>query len=102
MPNININYFGGIVKVLEDPIPKLVASNMTRTDCRVQLSQVRTNQIARLVFWGNLARDVVDYYKSNDYLLVEGYIKLSKHLNLTQVEITVSKVYPLLLNYNPS
>lgn len=97
-----INYFNGIVKILEDPNPKRLTNDLIRTNCRVQLSQLRTNQIANLVFWGSFARDVVDYYKSTDYVLIEGFIGLPKKLNLKQIEITVLKVYPILLNYNSS
>ena len=58
---------------------------------------------------GNLGRDVKDYYKVNDYILIEGYLSLRQtnkpYLNTTsqtpkRVEVTVLKVYPFLLTYD--
>jgi single-stranded DNA-binding protein len=57
--------------------------------------------------WGNLARDVATYYKINDYILIEGYLSRDKRgSNLIaqpskQIEITVLKLYPFLLSYDP-
>jgi hypothetical protein len=57
---------------------------------------------------GNLARDVATYYKIND-LFFEGYLSLrdKRGSNLIaqpskQIEITVLKLYPFLLSYDPS
>jgi hypothetical protein len=97
-----INYFGGIVKILENPNQKLSDNNISRTEFRAQLPQIRNTKVIHLVFWGNLANDVANYYKINDYIIIEGYLALPEQFNLKRVEITVSKVYPFLLNSNHS
>jgi hypothetical protein len=104
------NYIGGIVKILEVPKQKFLNNTTPVTEFRVQLPQVRNTTIVHLIFWGNLARDVTNYYKINDYILIEGYLSLrdkrSSKLIATkpskQIEITVLKLYPFLLSYDPS
>jgi len=96
------NYIGCIVKILETPKQKIVTNKIVTTEFRVQLPQIRnqTTTIAKLTFWGNLARDVVEYYKVNDYIIIEGYLSLSKKKKSKKVEITVLKVYPFFLTSN--
>jgi single-stranded DNA-binding protein len=103
------NYIGGIVKILEVPKQKFLNNTTAVTEFRVQLPQVRNTTIVHLIFWGNLARDVATYYKINDYILIEGYLSLrdKRSSNIIaqpskQIEITVLKLYPFLLSYDPS
>jgi single-stranded DNA-binding protein len=101
------NYFSGIVKVLENPTQTFFSDKISVTKFRVEIPQIRKNKIITLVFWGNLAREVQNYYQINDYILIEGYLSIrnKKNLNLItknskQVTITVLKVYPFLLKSN--
>jgi single-stranded DNA-binding protein len=103
------NYIGGIVKILEVPKQKFLNNTIAVTEFRVQLPQVRNTTIVHLIFWGNLARDVATYYKINDYILIEGYLSLRNKPSSSlitqpskQIEITVLKLYPFLLSYDPS
>ena len=98
------NYIGGIVKILETP-KQNINSNVINVRFRAQLSQVRNTHIVVIVFWGNLARDVSNYYKINDYILIEGYLSLQNKTSsdsllrsLKNVKITVRKIYPLKLS----
>jgi hypothetical protein len=95
----NINYFSGIVKVLETPIQTFFNNKMPVTTFRVEIPQTRNNRIISLVFWGNLAREVKNYYQINDYILIEGYTSI-RNKNSKKVTITVLKVYPFLLKAN--
>jgi single-stranded DNA-binding protein len=98
------NIVGGIVKILEIPKQEIYKTNIPVTKFRVQFPQFRNTSIVHLTFWGRLANDVAQYYKINDYILIEGYISIRKNripgrsLTSKKVEITVLKVYPLLLN----
>ena len=99
------NLVGGIVKILETPKQMNFNPNIQVTKFRVQFPQVRQTSLVHLTFWGNLAIDTANYYKVNDYILIEGYISVRdrKQLNNViskskKVEITVLKIYPLLLN----
>jgi hypothetical protein len=96
------NYFVCIVKILETPRKKSAQNNTVMTQFRVQLPQFRNQikQIAKLKFWGNLGRDVLDYYKVNDYIIIEGYLSIAKKKKSKKIEITVLKVYPFLLTSN--
>jgi len=103
------NYIGGIVKILESPNQTIFNDTTTITKFRAQLPQFKNNTIVNLTFWGNLANDVANYYKINDYIIIEGYlsvqnkpIKNSISKNSKKVEITVCKVYPFLLSLNNS
>jgi single-stranded DNA-binding protein len=101
------NYIGSIVKILESPNQKLFNNTIPITQFRVQLPQIRNNTIVTLNFWGNLANDVANYYKINDYIIIEGYLSVrtkpvnnSIIQNSKKVEIAVFKVYPFLLSLN--
>lgn len=103
----NTNYFSGIVKILETPKQRLVTKQVHLITIRAQLSQNGKNQFVTLVFWGNLGRKIKEFYKLNDYILIEGYISIRKKRkfnrskqNPKQVTITVLKVYPILLDRN--
>jgi single-stranded DNA-binding protein len=94
------NYFASVVKILEKPVERIINDKIVTTEFRAQLTQVRNTRIVNLVFWGNLARDVVNYYHINDYIMIEGYLllhnKFSDKLNqqkLKRVSITVNKLY---------
>ena len=97
-----MNYIGGIAKILEMPKQSLLDNNVIITKVRVQLPQLRNTQVVKLTFWGNLASDVNNFYKTNDYVIIEGYISYKNELQLQapkQIEITVLKIYPFLLNF---
>jgi single-stranded DNA-binding protein len=101
------NIVGGIVKILEMPKQKIFNTNIPVTKFRVQFPQFRNTSIVHLTFWGNLARDIAEYYKINDYILIEGYISVrNKKISgidiskSKKVEITVLKVYPFFLGEN--
>jgi single-stranded DNA-binding protein len=105
----DINSISGLVKILENPKQQLLNNNILVTTFRVQFPQVRNTCIVHLQFWGNLARDVADYYKINDYILIEGYITLQNKQKIPlntqmskKVEIVVLKIYPFLLNQDRS
>ena len=101
------NYFSGIVKILETPKQRFVKKGTAVTTFRVEVPQNRQNKMISVMFWGNLGREVKDFYKPNDYILVEGYLSLRTKTNVKfenrrpkQVTLTVLKVYPILLNPN--
>lgn len=98
------NYFSGIVKILETPSQTFIYNKAFATKFRVEIPQTRKSKMMTLIFWGNLADEVKNYYQTNDYILIEGYISISKK-NLLKVDeklktitVTVLKVYPFLLN----
>ena len=101
------NYFSGIVKVLEIPKRRLSRKQTTLLTIRAELPQNHTTRVVSLVFWGNLGRKIEDSYKVNDYILVEGYISLRNKQKFKrsrqkskQVNLTILKVYPILLDLN--
>nr|YP_010472137.1 hypothetical protein N4M20_pgp047 [Navicula arenaria]UVG41602.1 hypothetical protein [Navicula arenaria] len=98
----DINYVGSVVKILEKPVQTVITDKIIRTSFRAQLVQVRKIQIAYLVFWGNLARDIINNYQVNDYIMIEGYLSVSNKTNnklpkrqLKKAQITVLKVYSI-------
>jgi single-stranded DNA-binding protein len=101
------NVVGGIVKILEIPKQEFFNTNIPVTRFRAQFPQFRNTAVVHLTFWGNLARDIAEYYKINDYILIEGYISVrNKQISgvdrskSKKIEVTVLKVYPFLLSEN--
>ena len=98
---VDTNYISSIVKILESPNKILFNNTVLVTKFRVQFPQIKNSQIVNLIFWGNLADDVTNYYKTNDYIMIEGYLSLNRgKQNSKKFEITVLKVYPFLLGSN--
>ena len=101
-----MNYSNFIVKIVEEPTRENLKSDIPVTDMLVKFSQIREKksfQTFRVFVWGNLAEDVVEYYHTDDYIIIEGYISLNRNFseNLvsrmnTQVQISVRKIYPFL------
>jgi single-stranded DNA-binding protein len=100
------NHIVSIVKLLENPRKKILKKNISVARFRVQLPQSKKERIINLTVWGKLANDIEKYYRTNDYIIVEGFISIkTSDFNRSRfkiVEITVSKIYPYLLNYNHS
>ena len=94
----DINHFGGLVKILDNPNQNFI-NNKLMVNLRAQLPQTRNTKIINVVFWGNLALDIITYYKANDYLIIEGYLGLDNKLNSKKIEITVLRVYPFMVDY---
>lgn len=96
------NYFSGTVKILANPVQKLIKKKFLMTQIWVEIPQLRQNKLVLVIFWGNLGDEVKHIYQINDYLLLEGYTSVKKTgLNLDKIMITCLKVYPLFLNVNP-
>ena len=101
------NYFSGMVKLLENPQQINVSKTSIRITVRAELFQIRENKLIRIHFWGNLGQEVREYYRMNDYILVEGYLSIPnknpKNLEqkpIPETSITVLKIYPFLLQPN--
>ena len=99
------NYVGAIVKILESPKHKTIKNKISVTRFRAQFPQIRETRVIDIVIWGNLANDVAKYYSVNDYLLVEGYLSLSKSVHyksnrkiLERARFTILKAYPFFMS----
>jgi len=102
-----MNYVIFAVKVIKNSGQSFFADGTSLTELTVQLPQVRKNNtevILQVSIWGKLSYDVAKYYQPEDYVIIEGYISIrnintDRIINLLdkQVEISVFKLYPLLL-----
>lgn len=92
------NYFSGTVKILDNPIQKLVKEKILMTRVWVEIAQLRQNKLILVVFWGNLGDEIKHIYQINDYILIEGYTSIKKtDSKLNKIIITGLKIYPLFL-----
>ena len=96
---LNTNYIGAVVKILEAPKKKIINSKTLVLRFRVQLAQLPYVRVVNLIVWGSSAHMLLNCYKVNDYILVEGYssIKVTKtfqNRSLEKVTITAVNVYP--------
>jgi len=102
---MNYNIF--TVKIVKNCGQSFFTDGTSLTELIVQLPQIRKNNvktILQLSVWGNLSYDVAKYYQADDDIIIEGYISI-RNINVDQtsnsidkqVEISVFKVYPLLL-----
>ena len=102
-----MNYVILAVKVIKNSGQSFFADGTSVTELTVLLPQARKNNtkiILQVSVWGKLSYDVAKYYQSEDYIVIEGYISI-RNINTyslvnlldKQIEISVFKVYPLLL-----
>jgi hypothetical protein len=103
----DINYLGAVVRILEPPRPIIFEKDILVVKFRAQLPQVRATRVVNLTFFGNLANEVLKYYKVNDYILIEGYLSIMNQENdnlsfsiMKKANVSVFKIYPFLLNLN--
>jgi single-stranded DNA-binding protein len=102
-----MNYAIFAVKVIQNSGQSFFADGTSLTELTVQLPQVRKNNvkiILKVSIWGKLSYDVAKYYQPDDYIIIEGYISIRDintdcivNLLNKQIEISVFKLYPLLL-----
>jgi len=96
-----MNYSCFIVKIINEPISSQFNDNISLVEITVQFPIVRkkkTINTFRVLIWGNLAEDIIKYYRINDYIIIEGYIRNFSEVGIPdQVEISAKKVYPFLL-----
>lgn len=103
-----MNYISLLVKLIGKPKQHFFDNNISVTEVMAKFSQTQKNRedvIVKLCIWGNLAYDIVQYYQTNDYIIIEGYVSLSEKgsefqniLKDKQLKISVFKVYPFLLS----
>ena len=96
----DVNRIESIVKILEIPSRSFFINDILMTKFRCQLPQYQNTIIVDLICWGKLANDILDFYKVNDYILIEGYLGLIVYQNFKKIEITVLKIYPVRSNSN--
>jgi len=97
-----MNYINSIIRILEIP-PFKSPNDILSIKFRVQLPYLRNNPkqhtIVDCTIWGELAYDLVNYYRTNDYALIEGYISvLPNHVkNNPTITLNIVRLYPYLL-----
>ena len=102
-----MNYTIFTAKVIQNLGQNFFPNQVTLTQLIVQLPQISKSYpkiILQVFIWGKLSYDVAKYYHPNDYIIIEGYIAIkNKGINSLEnlidkpVEISVFKLYPLLL-----
>jgi hypothetical protein len=97
-----MNYISCIIQILEIPKIESYSDNIEMVKFRVQLPYVRNKTQSPIIvnsrIWGDLGYDVLNYYRVNDYALVEGYLCSSSDNNQNKESITINitKLYPFL------
>jgi hypothetical protein len=97
-----MNYISSIIQILEIPTIESYEDNIEMVRFRIQLPYVRNKDHSPIVInstiWGDLAHDIANYYKLNDYALIEGYLSIGFDTLNSQQEITLNiiKLYPFL------
>jgi len=99
-----MNYISCIVQILEIPIIESYDNNIEMVQFRIQLAPIRTKVqlpiILNATIWGDLAYDVANYYRINDYALIEGYLSVIPNTidSLGTITINITKLYPFLFS----
>ena len=101
-----MNHIILIVRIINNPKQSFFDNNIVLTEIIGKFYQFKNNAYSncKLLIWGNLAYDSLKYYHINDYLIIEGSISIIKvnsdninKFKLPEIEISVSKIYPLIM-----
>jgi hypothetical protein len=69
-------------------------------------NKTKQHSIIDCTIWGELAYDLVNHYKINDYALIEGHISISNNIENNPVSTTyhlnITKLYPFLFTFEIS
>ena len=92
-----MNYIACIIQILE--IPKIIVydNSLPMVTFRTQLPCIKNKLDATVIaesnIWGSLIHDFLDYYRVNDYMLIEGYISIirNKSSNLLTIKLNINK-----------
>ena len=103
-----MNNINSIIRILE--IPSLKSqNNMPIIEFRAQLPYLRNiriniskqNIVVNCIVRGELAYDIVNYYRVNDYVLIEGYVSILP-INLGNksiITLNIVRLYPFLFTF---
>jgi len=100
-----MNYGSFIIKLVEEPKQVFVINNISFVEIRVKFPQRRKKKIGsvfRILVWGDFVDEFIQYYQTNDFLIIEGHIHILVDSNLyknieRQVIISVRRIYPFCL-----
>lgn len=89
-----------VIKVLEKPT-HLIYKEYETIEIKVQfpiLRQKNSSSELTLLLWGDYRKDFLRYYKTQDYLIIEGTLTFKGYKNEeNEPKIIVKKIYPFLL-----
>ncbi len=99
-----MNYACLIVKIVKEPEQQFFGYDlkltMTEFTGKYVLGRNRKHvDLIKVKIWGDLAYQVKEFYKLNDYLIVEGFISLQ---NQKFIDMSVQRIYPFLLSSQTS
>nr|YP_011002551.1 hypothetical protein V2388_pgp012 [Undaria peterseniana]WAL33342.1 hypothetical protein [Undaria peterseniana] len=91
-----------VVKVIEKPV-HLIYKECQSMEIKVKfptLRQKNSKNELKLLLWGDYKGDFIKYYKTQDYLIIEGILTSTGYAYVNEaneVKIIVKKLYPFLL-----
>lgn len=99
-----MSHINSIVQILEISPIKSYNNKIIMIKFRARLPSIRIKTkrpiIVQFIIWGNLAFDFVNYYRINDYILIEGSFSSILFKNEQPlITINIVKVYPFLFSF---
>lgn len=94
------------VKIIKLSKVQIFSDGLTISKLVVQFTNPRSPKILNYIYlkaWGNLAKELKNYYTIGDYIIIEGYLTIVKKHNVKNYkkpEVKVHKIYPLYLRKN--
>lgn len=101
-----MNYVNCIIQILEIPAIQFCKNNVPTLKFSIRLPPIKnkipSSTIIEGIVWGNLASDIGNYYRINDYVLAEGYISIifNTKSNKTLLIFNILKLYPFSFSFN--
>jgi hypothetical protein len=97
-----------LLKIISKPEKVSFDNDIIHAECIGQFYQFRSNKhtVCKISSWGDVAVHILRYYKINDFILIQGYLRSQKtnfeELNITTaVEISACTAFPYALKNRP-
>ena len=98
-----MNYINSIIRILEISPIEFSDNEIQMVKFRAQLPSIENKIgspfIVESILWGDLAFDLANYYKINDYVLIEGSLSFVFYKIDEQqiICLNIDKLYPFLI-----
>src|SRR6476469_1108807 len=100
-----MNYSTFLVKLISEPIQTKISTTSFLVQAQVQFTTKRKKKGKtqfQISLWGSLGNYFMDYYRENDYIIIQGILSFYKKQKKKRFEkntiFTVLQLYPFILN----
>jgi|APCry1669190770_1035315.scaffolds.fasta_scaffold03419_2 hypothetical protein len=91
--------------IAEDPVQDFYENQLPLLELKATFKYLIKKKIFvekfNLLIWGNLCNEIVNYYRKDDCVIVEGYLTISSEFNTNNLKNMEKKIELTVINISP-